>query len=103
LFPLLACVCLRGTARKLGLNRLTINRWIADGQADRELDTVQVPPPGHGPALALYVDCLEQAHGQRPESLLASTNGLPDEAVRSIAGRVIGEQAGYVGRMRRML
>jgi transposase len=32
-------------ARKLGLNRRTINRWIADGQLEREVDTGQVPPP----------------------------------------------------------
>jgi transposase len=32
-------------ARKLGLNRRTINRWIAGGQLEREVDTGQVPPP----------------------------------------------------------
>src|SRR5690606_23240047 len=30
---------------KLGLNRRTINRWIADGQLDRDLETGQIPPP----------------------------------------------------------
>jgi transposase len=32
-------------ARKLGLNRRTINRWIAAGHLEREVDTGQVPPP----------------------------------------------------------
>jgi transposase len=32
-------------ARKLGLNRRTINRWIADGGLERELDTGELPSP----------------------------------------------------------
>ena len=32
-------------ARQLGINRRTINRWIAKGQLDREVDTGQVPRP----------------------------------------------------------
>jgi transposase len=32
-------------ARQLGVNRRTINRWIAAGQLDREVDTGQVPRP----------------------------------------------------------
>jgi transposase len=30
-------------ARKLGLNRRTINRWIADGELERDLDTGELP------------------------------------------------------------
>jgi len=32
-------------ARKLGLNRRTINRWIADGELERDLDTGELPRP----------------------------------------------------------
>jgi transposase len=32
-------------ARQLGIDRRTINRWIAEGQLERELDTGQVPRP----------------------------------------------------------
>jgi transposase len=34
-----------GVARRLGLNRRTINRWIADGQLKRDLETAEVPAP----------------------------------------------------------
>jgi transposase len=34
-----------GIARKLGLNRRTIHRWITGGQLEREVDSGQVPPP----------------------------------------------------------
>jgi transposase len=32
-------------ARQLGINRRTINRWIAEGQLDRDVDTDQIPRP----------------------------------------------------------
>jgi transposase len=32
-------------ARKLGVDRRTINRWVASGQLERELETGQVPRP----------------------------------------------------------
>jgi transposase len=32
-------------ARQLGLNRRTINRWIAEGQLDRHLETGEIPRP----------------------------------------------------------
>jgi transposase len=32
-------------ARKLGLNRRTINRWIAEGQLERDLETSEIPAP----------------------------------------------------------
>lgn len=32
-------------ARQLGIDRRTINRWIADGQLEQEVDTEQVPLP----------------------------------------------------------
>ncbi len=34
-----------GIARKLGLNRRTINRWIAEGQLERDVETAEVPVP----------------------------------------------------------
>lgn len=33
-------------ARQLGIDRRTINRWIADGQLEHEVDTEQIPPGG---------------------------------------------------------
>ena len=32
-------------ARQVGVNRRTINRWLLDGQLDREVETGQVPRP----------------------------------------------------------
>jgi transposase len=46
-----------GIARKLGLNRRTINRWIAGGQIEREVETAQVPAPvrrGRPPKLEAF-------------------------------------------------
>jgi transposase len=34
-----------GIARPLGVNRRTSNRWIADGELDRDVETGQVPQP----------------------------------------------------------
>jgi transposase len=34
-----------GIARKLGLNRRTINRWITEGQLERDLETQEVSAP----------------------------------------------------------
>ena len=34
-----------GIARQLGIDRRTINRWIAEGQLERDVDTGQVRPP----------------------------------------------------------
>ena len=32
-------------ARQVGVNRRTINRWLVEGQLDRDVETGQVPPP----------------------------------------------------------
>lgn len=34
-----------GIARKLGLNRRTINRWITEGQLERDVETKEIPSP----------------------------------------------------------
>ena len=39
------CLSKSGIARQLGIDRRTINRWIAEGQLERDVDTGQVRPP----------------------------------------------------------
>jgi len=63
-------IALIDLARQLGLNRRTINRWIASGQLDRELDTGQVPRPVRkkGPTkLDPYKPLLEERLRRYPE------------------------------------
>lgn len=57
-------------ARQLGMNRRTINRWIAAGQLDREVDTGQVPRPvrkKHPSKLDPFKPILEERLRRYPE------------------------------------
>jgi transposase len=38
-------LCKAAIARQAGVNRRTINRWIAEGQLDREVTTEELPRP----------------------------------------------------------
>jgi transposase len=57
-------------ARQLGINRRTINRWIAEGQLDRDVETGQVPRPERKPRptkLDPYKAIIDERLGTYPE------------------------------------
>jgi transposase len=57
-------------ARKLDIDRRTINRWIADGQLDRDAETGELPQPvrrGRPPKLEPYKPIIHARLEQYPE------------------------------------
>lgn len=65
------------------LHRRTINRWLAEGQLDRDVETGQVPRPvrqSRPTKLELYATVFDRVVGTSP--IDASLISLTDQSVR---------------------